>query len=144
MIVSDSPMSFDFCPSAKGLQRVAANSYPADFTFIHARKRYPVPRFVAAFLSPTISSMRYTDPTCAEFHFTRKYRPSLLSAFLSLGHGASITISPEDRVSFVDFCLELGNEDFYSTIRDREDLTPATVFGHLGERSTEFSCAAGD
>jgi hypothetical protein len=75
--------------------------------------------------------MRHSDPTLQTFLFKKKYPEGKLATFLKLGKGESISLTPEDRRPFIDFCCELQNDDFITQVHSDENLTPENIFIQL-------------
>jgi hypothetical protein len=102
--------------SSAGLAQLNEHCYENEFAFIVGDQRHECPLFVADFLSPRISRLRFSDATIREFQVETKDSGEEFKSFVLLGRGGSFSISDENGPFLRQLSLELQNRELFETV----------------------------
>jgi hypothetical protein len=95
--------------SSKGLQRFQQAPYEKDFRFIVGEVDYLCPLFIAEFLSPRVSFLRFSDGSIDKLEIELEDPNGYFGEFLRLGFGFSVEVSPGQDSVFRRICELLWN-----------------------------------
>jgi hypothetical protein len=128
--------------TTKGLGNISRTEAEADFDFefVVQTRRYRCPWFIAEFLSPTLSSLRSTDPTLNEMAINTVDDQQVFGDFLLLGKGCDLVVTASNYLFFVSLCRELGNGELYLALINHfeEGLNLSNVLERLSSRELFF------
>jgi hypothetical protein len=100
--------------SSKGLANIPEDEQ--NFEFILIDHSYRCSRFVAAFLSPRVSSLWLGDPTVSCLTLPLSDPDCYFEAILSLGRGAELAVTEQNLRFLISACVELDNNELLHTI----------------------------
>jgi hypothetical protein len=107
--------------SAKGLQRVGSVNQEGNCSFVVGGERYSCLSFVAEFLSPRVSSLRFQDITIDELSIETADPSHQFGSLLLIGFGREVSFAESDMKFVRSVCVELQNyELFEKTLEFRE------------------------
>lgn len=103
----------EFCLNPECVKFLPFDQYEKDFTFNVNGKTYKTSRVIADLLSPRISNMHYTDPSCKEFTINIKNvtdcENDYFEEFLSLYKFKNSIVDSDRLPFFLQYFYELRN-----------------------------------
>jgi hypothetical protein len=113
-------------PSARRFKNVNINECDRDFIFIvGSGPYYHCPHCIAEFISPRVFNIHQADSTINEVSLSIDDN-CLSSLFKSIERGESLSISHENRSTYLDLFCQLHNAERYEFVQ--EELSIETVF----------------
>jgi hypothetical protein len=129
--------------SARGIKKIQFDGANSAFEFIVGRMRYETSSFIADFLSPKISSVHSSDPSCASYTVQTPDPMRLFPRFLEMGQGRPLTVDGRTLPFFCALAVELGNLELVDAVwhkvgqTDVHNCCPRLRAGVAAGRSTE-------
>jgi hypothetical protein len=136
--------------TTKGLGNIVRHNPEEDFKFVVGDRRYGCPWFIAAFLSPKISSLLTVDGTLKEFILETVDAQECFGEFLSLGSGCEVAIDDHNQSFMISVSRELCNFELYFSLVNHFEGGPniSNVIERLhireefGSRSNSDGCSS--
>jgi hypothetical protein len=137
--------TFNVQLSARGISNIVFAHQDPDFTFFVGHSCWRCPVVIAEFLSPKIARVRQSDATFDHYRIRRHGHAGDFRSFLSLGSGASVEITDDNRFFFWTLATQLENLEIQAMII--ENLGDSFTLDNVQDRirikdSCELDCDA--
>lgn len=123
-----------FALSSQGLTNLQAVATSEVFTIIVGKKKYPMPKFIAAFISPVIAKLLQDQPNAVSFKINVNDEDNSFRSIIQLGYGQMIQIDPTQRKTIQQIAMALGNDEIVAACDkankanvSKKKFTPANI-----------------